>query len=42
MWDVTYCYYFFDVKDPFKKDDVQQKSFLQDFNLLIVKSQLPL
>jgi hypothetical protein len=34
--------YLFDVKDPFKKDDVQQKYFLQDFNLLIVKNQLPL
>jgi hypothetical protein len=29
---------FFSTKDPFKKNDVQQKSFLQDLGLLIVKN----
>jgi hypothetical protein len=29
-------------KEPFKKDDVQQKEFLQDLGLLIVKNNLPL
>ncbi len=33
---------FFVVKEPFKKDDVQQKDFLQDLGLLIVKNNLPL
>jgi hypothetical protein len=33
---------FFDVKEPFKNDDVQQKDFLQDLGLLIVKVNLPL
>jgi hypothetical protein len=42
MWDVTCYTLFFDVKDTFKKDDVQQKYFVQDFNLLILKNQLPL
>ncbi len=32
----------FVVKEPFKKDDVQQKYFLQDLGLLIVKDNLPL
>jgi hypothetical protein len=30
------------VKEPFKKDDVQQKDFLQDLGLLILKNNLPL
>ncbi len=34
--------YIFVVKEPFKKDDVQQKDFLQDLGLLIVKDNLPL
>jgi hypothetical protein len=43
MWDVTcYIYIYIDVKDPFKKNDVQQKYFLQDFNLLTVNNQVPL
>jgi hypothetical protein len=33
---------FFSIKEPFKKDDVQQKDFLQDLGLLIVKRNLPL
>jgi hypothetical protein len=33
---------FFTIKDPFFKNDVQQKGFLQDLDLLIVKNQLPL
>jgi hypothetical protein len=33
---------FFGAKDPFKKDDVQQKQFLQDLALLVVKSHLPI
>jgi hypothetical protein len=30
------------MKEPFKKDDVQQKEFLQNLGLLIVKNNLPL
>jgi hypothetical protein len=33
---------FFVVKEPFKKDDVYQKDFLQDLGLLIMKNNLPL
>jgi hypothetical protein len=33
---------FFVVKEYFKNDDVQQKDFLQDLGLLIVKNNLPL
>jgi hypothetical protein len=33
---------FFFTKDPFKKNDVQQKSFLQDLGLLVVKSHVPM
>jgi hypothetical protein len=33
---------FFVTKEPFKKDDVQQKQFLEDLGLLIVKNHLPL
>jgi hypothetical protein len=33
---------FFDVKKPFKNDDVQQKDFILDLGLLIVKNNLPL
>jgi hypothetical protein len=33
---------FFNIKDLFKKDDEQQKDFLQDLGLLIVKDQLSL
>jgi hypothetical protein len=33
---------FFAAKKPFKKDDVQQKQFLKDLIILIVKSHLPL
>jgi hypothetical protein len=33
---------FFVVKNPFKKDDEQQKYFLQELVLLIIKNQLPL
>jgi hypothetical protein len=33
---------FFVIKEPFKRDDVQQKDFLQDLGLLIVKNNLPL
>ncbi len=33
---------FFAMKEPFKKDDVQQKEFLQNLGLLIVKNNLPL
>jgi hypothetical protein len=35
-------YKFFVVKNPLKKVDEQQKYFLQDFGLLIMKDQLPL
>jgi hypothetical protein len=35
-------FFFFSIKDPFKKDDEQQKYFLQDLGLLIVKNQQPL
>jgi hypothetical protein len=31
---------FFVVNEPFKKDDVQQKDFLQDLGLLIMKNNL--
>jgi hypothetical protein len=34
--------FFFDGKKPFKNDDVQQKDFLLDLGLLIVKNNLPL
>jgi hypothetical protein len=30
------------MKDPFKKDDAQQKYCLQDLGFVIVKNQLPL
>jgi hypothetical protein len=33
---------FFDAKDSFKKDDVQQKEFLEDLVLLIMKNHLPI
>jgi hypothetical protein len=33
---------FFVVKEPFEKVDVEQKDFLQDLSLLIVKNNLPL
>ncbi len=33
---------FFIIKDHFKNYDVQQKDFLKDLGLLIVKNQLPL
>jgi hypothetical protein len=33
---------FFITKDPSKKDNVQQKDFLQDLGLLIVKNDLPM
>jgi len=33
---------FFSTKDPFKNNDVQQKSFLQDLGLLVVKSHVPM
>jgi hypothetical protein len=33
---------FFATKEPFKKDDVQQKQSLEDLTLLIVKNHLPL
>jgi len=33
---------FFSTKDPFKDNDVQQKSFLQDLGLLVVKSHVPM
>jgi hypothetical protein len=33
---------FFVAKKPFKKDDVQQKRFLEDLIILIVKNHLPL
>jgi hypothetical protein len=29
-------------KDPFKKDDLQQKQLLQNLGLLIVKNHLPI
>jgi hypothetical protein len=32
----------FVVKEPFKKDDVKQKDFLQNLGLLIMKNNLPL
>jgi hypothetical protein len=34
--------FFVVVKEPFKKDDVQQKDFLEDIGLLIMKRNLPL
>jgi hypothetical protein len=33
---------FFAMKEPSKKDDVQQKNFLQNLGLLIVKNNSPL
>ncbi len=33
---------FFGAKDPLKKDVVQQKQFLQDLTLLVVKNHLPI
>ncbi len=30
------------MKEPFRKDDVKQKDFLQDLGLLIMKNNLPL
>ena len=33
---------FFVFKDSYKKDDVQQKQFLEDLVLLIVKNHLPM
>jgi hypothetical protein len=33
---------FFLVKNPFKKDDMKPKNFLQDLGLLIMKNNLPL
>jgi hypothetical protein len=33
---------FFGAKDPFKKYVVQQKQFLQDLALLVVKNHLPI
>jgi hypothetical protein len=33
---------FFATKEPFKKDEVQQKHFLEDLGFLIVKNHLPL
>ncbi len=38
---LTMKYQFFGAKDPFKKDVVQQKQFLQDLAFLVVKNQLP-
>jgi hypothetical protein len=32
---------FFDVKSAFKKDDVEQKNFIQELGLLIVKNHSP-
>jgi hypothetical protein len=37
---VNVIFYFFLVKDLFKKDIVQQKEFVQDLGLLIVKNHL--
>jgi hypothetical protein len=37
----NYTSNFFVAKDSFKKDDVQQKEFLEDLSLLIVKNNLP-
>jgi hypothetical protein len=34
--------FFFPTKEPFKKDDVQQKQFVEDLTLLIIKNHLPL
>jgi hypothetical protein len=33
---------FFDAKDPFKRDVVHQKQFLQDLALLVIKNHLPI
>jgi hypothetical protein len=33
---------YFATKEPFKKDDVQQKQFLKDLGFLIVTNHLPL
>jgi len=33
---------FFDAKHPFKRDDMQQKTLLQDHILLVVKNHLPI
>jgi len=33
---------FFGAKDPFKKDVVQQKKFLQDLAFLVAKNHLPI
>jgi hypothetical protein len=32
----------FVIKEPFKKDDMQQKKYLQDLGLLIMENNLPL
>lgn len=34
--------FIFASKDPFKNDDVEQKMFMEDLALLIVKNHLPL
>ncbi len=33
---------FFFAKDPFKKEDVQQKQFMEDLGLLIILKYLPM
>jgi hypothetical protein len=33
---------FFDAKDPFKRDVMHQKQFLQDLALLVIKNHLPI
>jgi hypothetical protein len=37
----NFIFSFFVAKELFKKDDVQQKQFLEDLTLLIVKNHLP-
>ncbi len=42
MFQQVQYLFFFAIKKPLKKIDVQQKEFLQDLGLLIVKNNLPL
>jgi len=42
MFQQVQYLFFFAMKEPFKKDNVQQKYFLQSLGLLIIKNNLPL
>jgi hypothetical protein len=42
LFPILPCMNFFTSKDPFKKDDVEQKMFMENLALLITNSHLPL